>query len=107
MRALMNSRVPISGLDSPSRASRAIWAPWAVSSSSPAVAAVRLRAVSPVARSSRPARSANASIPMASSMSWAMRSCSRFDAAALPAQPFAVAQMGARVPRGLGSGQGA
>ena len=53
VRALMNSRVPISGLDSPSRASRAIWASWAVSSSFLAVTAVRLRAVSPVARSSR------------------------------------------------------
>src|SRR6266566_3052884 len=34
VRALMNSRVPISGFDSPSRASRAMWASWAVSSSS-------------------------------------------------------------------------
>ena len=33
MRALMNSRAPISGFDSPSRASRAIRASWAVSSS--------------------------------------------------------------------------
>ena len=32
--ALMNSRVPISGFDSPSRAIRAIRASWAVSSSS-------------------------------------------------------------------------
>ena len=30
MRALMNSRAPISGFDSPSRASRAIWASCAV-----------------------------------------------------------------------------
>ena len=50
VRAEMNSRVAISGLDSPSRASRAIWASWAVRSSFVA-AAVRLRAVSPVARS--------------------------------------------------------
>ena len=33
MRRLMNSRAPISGLESPSRASRAICASWAVSSS--------------------------------------------------------------------------
>ena len=33
VRGLMNSRVPISGFESPSRASRAIWASWAVSSS--------------------------------------------------------------------------
>ena len=31
VRALMNSRAPISGLESPSRASLAIWASWAVS----------------------------------------------------------------------------
>lgn len=36
-----------------------------------------MRAVSPVARSSRLARSANASRPIASSMSWAVRSWSR------------------------------
>ena len=65
--ALMNSRVPISGFDSPSRASRAIWDSWAVRSSCPATR-VRLRAVSPVARSSRRARSANASAPIPSSM---------------------------------------
>jgi hypothetical protein len=64
--ALMNSRVPISGFDSPSRASRAIWASWTVSSLR--VSTVRLRAVSPVARSSRRARSANASAPISSSM---------------------------------------
>jgi len=52
---LMNSRTPISGLDRPSRASRAIWASWAVSSWLAATAgwAGRLRAVSPVASSSR------------------------------------------------------
>src|SRR2546429_1971138 len=52
----------------PSRASRAIWASCAVSSSFMATA-VRLRAVSPVARSSRWARSANASMPIAANMS--------------------------------------
>jgi len=48
-RALRNSRVPISGLDRPSRASRATWASWAVSSRM--VSTVRSRAVSPVAAS--------------------------------------------------------
>src|ERR1700733_9115222 len=57
---LMNIRAPISGLDRPSRASRATWASWAVSGSlAPGVraaGAVRVRAVSPVARSSPRAR---------------------------------------------------
>ena len=79
MRVLMNSRAPISGFDSPSRASRAIWASCAVSSSFMATA-VRLRAVSPVARSSRRARSANASMPIAANMSWAVCSCARASA---------------------------
>jgi hypothetical protein len=72
VRGLMNSRAPISGLDSPSRASRATWASCAVSAAPapPARAAgtVRLRAVSPVARSSRRARSANAPMPISSSI---------------------------------------
>jgi hypothetical protein len=54
------------GFESPSRASRAIWASWAVSS--PLVSTVRLRTRSPVASSSRRARSANASAPIPSSM---------------------------------------
>jgi hypothetical protein len=66
VRALMNNRLPISEFDSPSRASRAITASWAVSSSRDAT--VRLRAVAPVARSSRLARSANPSMPIASSI---------------------------------------
>ena len=66
VRALMNSRAPISGLDRPSRASLATWASWAVSS--PLASTVRLRAVSPVAASSRRARSANAPMPIASSI---------------------------------------
>ena len=66
VRALMNSLLPISGFDRPSRASRAITASWAVSSAR--VSSARLRAVSPVARSSRLARAANASIPIVSSM---------------------------------------
>ena len=67
VRALMNNRLPISGFDSPSRASRAITASWAVSSSR--VSTVRLRAVAPVARSSRRARSANPSMPITASIS--------------------------------------
>ena len=59
----------------PSRASRAICASRAVSSSR--VSSVRLRTVSPVASSSRPARSANASAPIVTSISWARCSCSR------------------------------
>ena len=52
VRALMNSRAPISWLDRPSLASCATWASWAVSGS-PALAAgvVRLRAVLAVAAS--------------------------------------------------------
>src|ERR1700722_16993744 len=51
VRVLMNSRAPICGLDRPSRASRATWASWPVSST--VISTVRLRAVSPVASSSR------------------------------------------------------
>ena len=51
MRGLMKSRAPISGLDRPSRASRAICASRAVSWSSDST--LRLRAVSPLASSSR------------------------------------------------------
>ena len=60
------------------------------------VSTVRLRTVSPVASSSRRARSAKPSAPIAVNISWAARSCSRrVDAAALPSQPLAVQQMGA------------
>ncbi len=75
MRGLMNSWAPISGLVCPSLARRAICASWGVRTSR--VSSVRLRAVSPVARSSRRARSANASAPMRLKQSWAARSCSR------------------------------
>ena len=52
---------------------------------------VRLRAVSPVACSSRLARSAKASIPIASEhVVGDAKLCARVDTAALPAQPFAV-----------------
>ena len=61
MRGLMNSRAPISELVSPSRASRAISASCGVSRLMGTVA--RRRAVSPVADSSRRARSANPSAP--------------------------------------------
>ena len=43
----------------------------------PGALTVRLCTVSPVARSSCPARLANASMPMLSNMSWAIRSCAR------------------------------
>src|SRR4051812_30392630 len=75
VRGLMNSRAPISGFDRPSRASRAIWVSWAVSPL--LVSTVTLRAVSPVAMSSREARSANPAAPMAASMSCAVRNSSR------------------------------
>ena len=75
VRGLRNSRAPISGFESPSRASRAICRSCAVRSSR--VSAARLRTFSPVAESSLRARSANASIPISTSISWAARSCSR------------------------------
>ena len=76
---LMNSRAPIPGFDRPSQTRRATWASWAVSAwlASTAAWAVRLRAVSPLATSSRRARSANTATPIASSMTWAVRSCSQ------------------------------
>ena len=67
VRGLMNSWVLISGLDSPSRASLAMCASWAVSSAT--ASTVRLRTVSPVASNSRRARSANPSMPIAVSIS--------------------------------------
>ena len=76
VRALMNSRAPISGFGSPSQASRAIWS--LLGRQLVMLAdAERLWAVSPVARSSRRARSVKAATPTASRMSWAVRSCSR------------------------------
>ncbi len=92
MRGLRNSWAPISGFERPSRASRAICSSCGVSSSR--VSALRLRTFSPVASSSRRARSANASMPIAANISWAVRSCSRAsDAPALAAQPLAVEQV--------------
>ena len=75
MRGLRNSRAPISGFDSPSRASRAICRSCGVSSSR--VSSVRLRTFSPVARSSPRARSANTSMPIVDEQSCAARSCAR------------------------------
>ena len=69
----MNSQVPISGFDGPSRASRGIMASRGESSS--LVSTERFRAVPPGASSSRLARSANASMPIASSKAWAIRKC--------------------------------
>ena len=94
VRGLRNSRAPISGLDSPSRASCAIWRSCAVSSSR--VSTVRLRTFSPVASSSLRARSAKASMPIVANM--VVRGAqlrARVDAAILAAQPLAVEQVGA------------
>ena len=67
MRGLMNSLAPISGFVCLSLAIRAICASWGVRTSR--VSTVRLGAVSPVASSSRRARSANASAPIRSKLS--------------------------------------
>ena len=94
VRGLRNSCAAISGFVSPSRASRAICSSCGVSSSR--VSSRRLRTFSPVARSSRRARSANASAPIEANASCAARSCSRAShAPALAPQPFAVQQPGA------------
>ena len=92
VRGLMNSWAPISGFVRPSRASRAICASCAVSSSR--VSTRRLRTVSPVARSSRRARSANASTPIVDSMSCGgAQLLAGVDAPALAPQPLAVQQV--------------
>ena len=72
---LRNSAPAMSRLRPPSATSRAIWSSCGVSWSS--VAASRLRAVSPVARSSAAARSAHGAAPSASKRSSAARSCVR------------------------------
>ena len=69
VRGLRNNSAPISGFVRPSAASRAICASCAVNSSR--ASTDRLRSVSPVATSSRRARSAKASAPMSVSMSYA------------------------------------
>src|SRR3954453_22189435 len=75
VRGLMKSLAPISGFVCLSLAMRAICASWGVRRSR--VSTVILRTVSPVAASSRRARSANASAPIRPKWSWAARSCSR------------------------------
>src|SRR5271169_2264578 len=62
----MNSCAAICGFEAPSPARRAISASWAVRA--PAESTVRLRACSPVARSSMRARSANAAAPTESNL---------------------------------------
>jgi len=72
---ITHSWAAISWLVHPSRASLAIWASWAVRSVK--VSTVRLRTVSPVTSSSRRARSAKPSMPIAVSIWYEARSCSR------------------------------
>ena len=102
VRALMDNRAPISGFDSPTRASRAIMASWAVSASR--VAVVRLRAVSPVACSSRLASLGECLD--AHRLQLAVGDAHLRPAARRRAQPLPVEQMGAGELRGRGSGQG-
>ena len=71
----LNAGSSLTGSPVGSASSCAICASWGVSTSR--VSSVRRRAVSPVASSSRRARSANASAPMRANMSCAVRSCSR------------------------------
>ena len=88
VRGLMKSRVPISGFESPSRASRAIWASWAVRS--PRVSTVRLRTVSPVAKGAvgerfRPHRGEH--------LVGRPKLLARVDAASLATEPFTIKQV--------------
>ena len=64
---------PDSGLESPSLTRSAICCSCGVSWSLAAASAVRFRTVSPVASSSRRARSAKASMPIEANISWAAR----------------------------------
>ena len=92
VRALMKSCAPISGFVRPSRASRAICSSCGVSAVR--VSGLRLRTFSPVATSSRRARSANASMPIASAqVVRRAQLLARVEAATLAAQPLAVHQM--------------
>lgn len=75
VRGLKNSCAPTSREVAPVATSRAIVSSCAVSASEGW--ADRLRGCSPVARSSRAARAANASAPMSDSIWWAVRSCWR------------------------------
>src|ERR1700757_771863 len=90
VRALMNSRAPISGLDRPSLASRATWASWVVSTSLAlavrAAGAVRLRAVSPVAAPRGERRNAH----LRQHLGGGAQLPPRLPAPPLPAQPLPV-----------------
>ena len=90
----MNNRLPISGFDRPSRASRAITASWAVSSSP--VWTVRLRADSPVASQLAPGPlGERLDAHRVQHVVGGAQLLARVNAAALAAQPLAVEQMGA------------
>ena len=94
VRGLRKSRAPISGFDSPSRASRAIWRSCAVSSSR--VSTVRLRTFSPVASSSRSgALGERLHADRRELVVGGAELHAGVDAAILPAQPLAVEQVGA------------
>ena len=78
VRVLMNSRVPISGLDRPPWASRAIWASCSVSASPGESTRSGLARRAPLAAASiRPARSPNAPISISCNMPCAACRCSR------------------------------
>ena len=92
VRGLRNSWAPISGFVCPVAASLAIWSSCGVRSS--IVSTLRLRTVSPVASSSRRARSAKASMP--ASIEDRVRGTELLagvDAAALAPQPLAVDEL--------------
>ena len=93
MRGLMNSRLPISGFESPSRASRAIWASWAVRSSrSRQCVFGALSGGQQLALGSRRKR---LSTHRAEHLVSGAELLTGVEAPALAAQPFAVEQMGA------------
>ena len=94
MRALMNSREPISGLDSPSRASRAIWASWMVSRRAGRTGCACARSRRWRAAHAGPARRTPRR-PSPPACRSGAQLLARVVAAALPAQPFPVQQMGA------------
>jgi hypothetical protein len=77
VRGLRNSRAPTSGFDNPPRTNSAIWRSWGVNVSVADAPTVCLRTLSPVACSSRSARSAKASMPIVPNRSCAVCSCSR------------------------------
>ena len=107
VRGLMNSRVPISGFESPSRASRAIWASWAVSSSRVSTRALagglaggQQLAAGPLGERLDAHRRQH--------LVGGAQLLARVDAPVLASQPLAVEQMArGRAPRGRGYGRGA